>query len=92
MSLDDFADDEKTIAAVIRQVEIVGEASKRVDPVFRDKHPEIPWNSLAKMRDLVSHEYHRVDERVVWKTVRDDYPELANSVGMVLDSIEEDAD
>lgn len=69
--------------AVIRNIEIVGEASNnimRVDPVFAAKHNEIPWQVMYAMRNRVSHGYDKVDFEMVWKTICNDLPDLYNLV------------
>ena len=65
--------------AVIRNIEIIGEASnniQRVDPVFAARHAEIPWQVIYTMRNRVSHGYDNVDFEMVWKTIRKDLPDL----------------
>ena len=65
--------------AVIRNIEIIGEASnniQRVDPVFAAHHAEIPWQVMYAMRNRVSHGYDNVDFEMVWKTIRKDLPDL----------------
>jgi uncharacterized protein with HEPN domain len=58
MTFEDFVNDDKTVYAVIRALEIVGEASKIIPIEFREKYPEIPWKDLAGMRDKLIHAYH----------------------------------
>lgn len=65
--------------AVIRNIEILGEASnniQRVDPVFAAQHAEIPWQVMYAMRNRVSHGYDKVDFEMVWKTIQNDLPDL----------------
>jgi uncharacterized protein with HEPN domain len=62
--------------AVIRNVEIIGEATKRISKQFTRLHPEIPWQDMAGMRDKLIHDYLDVDLDVVWKTVEIDLPLL----------------
>jgi len=65
--------------AVIRNIEIIGEASnniQRVDPVFAAQHAEIPWQVMYAMRNRVSHGYDKVDFEMVWKTICNDLPDL----------------
>ena len=76
MTLDDFLNDSKTQDAVIRQFEIIGEATKRISDVIRLKHTEIPWDDMAGMRDKLIHDYIDVDLETVWKTVEQDIPSL----------------
>lgn len=76
MSEDDFLEDEKTVFAVTRALEVVGEAAKNVPDDIRNKYPEIPWRDLAGMRDKLIHHYFGVDLKILWKTVSQDIPVL----------------
>jgi len=69
MSQEAFASDDKTAYAVIRALELVGEATKRIPQEVRDKHPEVPWRSMAGIRDKLIHDYVSVNLELVWKTV-----------------------
>ena len=71
-----FEADLVTQDAVVRQLEVIGEATKRVSKEFRSKHPDIPWSDMAGMRDLLIHDYIDVDFGVVWKTASEDIPNL----------------
>lgn len=62
--------------AVIRNIEIIGEATKKISKQFTQTHPEIPWQDMAGMRDKLIHDYLDVDLEVVWKTVESDLPLL----------------
>jgi uncharacterized protein with HEPN domain len=70
--------------AVIRQLEIVGEAAKRVSESTWANEPEIPWNSIAGMRDKLIHDYFGVDLSTVWETVKGDLGPLKGAVGRML--------
>ncbi|MEM0266426.1 MAG: DUF86 domain-containing protein [Archaeoglobaceae archaeon] len=76
MDYEDFAKDKRTAYAVIRAIEIIGEAVKKVPISVRKHYPEIPWKEMAGMRDKVIHEYFGVDLRIIWKTVKEDIPNL----------------
>ncbi len=76
MDYDSFASDKKTVNAVIRSLEVLGEATKHIPAPFRRKHPEIPWTKMAGMRDVLIHDYMGVDLRTVWNVVRKRLPEL----------------
>ncbi len=71
-----FEADLVTQDAVVRQLEIIGEATKRVSAELRSKHPDIPWSDMAGMRDVLIHDYLDVDFGVVWKTASEDIPNL----------------
>jgi uncharacterized protein with HEPN domain len=62
--------------AILRQLTIVGEAAKRVSVEFRARHPEVPWRQIAGFRDVVVHDYIRVDLQEVWRVVQEDLPAL----------------
>lgn len=84
-SYEQFAADTKTQDAVIRTLEIVGEATKRLSPVLRESRPDVPWKSMAGLRDKLIHDYFGVDLDVVWRIVRDELPPLADRVTAALD-------
>jgi len=67
MNFDDFVKDKKTVNAVIRSLEVMGEAVKKIPKEIRDKYPDIPWKYIAGMRDKLIHEYHGVDLTIVWE-------------------------
>ena len=62
--------------AVIRNFEVIGEATKRLSTEFREKHSEIPWRRIAGLRDVLIHDYLRIDLEEVWGIIRDYLPEL----------------
>ena len=76
MSFEQFSSDDKTTFAVIRALEIVGEAAKKIPPEARSLRPEIPWREIAGMRDKLTHDYFGINLSVVWKTVVEDLPSL----------------
>jgi uncharacterized protein with HEPN domain len=69
-----FASDQKTIYAVVRAFEIIGEAAKKVPPSVRKRHAKVPWKQMAGMRDKLIHEYFGVNYQVLWKTAQEDIP------------------
>jgi uncharacterized protein with HEPN domain len=88
MNFEDFAEDRKTIFAVVRGIEVIGEAAKHMPKSIRDEYPEIPWRDMAGMRDKVVHEYFGVDLKVVWKTATDHIPEIRPLIQKVLENME----
>lgn len=69
--------------AVIRNIEVIGEASRNIqkhDPQFTDNYPDIPWEEIYLMRNRVSHGYFSVDLQVVWNTIIRDLPELSQEI------------
>ena len=66
--------------AIIRQLEIVGEASKRLSPSLRDETPEVPWRRICGLRDVLIHNYMGVDLEAVWSIVETGIPELKRAV------------
>ena len=72
LSYDDFVKDFKTQDAVIRNLEIIGEAAKNISESTRGRYPEIPWKQIAGMRDRLIHQYFGVNIDVVWNVVRKD--------------------
>ncbi len=80
MDYDAFAGDAKTHFAVVRCLEIIGEAAKNIPSVVRSRYPNIPWREMAGIRDKLSHAYFGVDLRTVWKTIQQDLPELRSQI------------
>ena len=69
MNFDNFINDEKTIDAVVRNFEIIGEASNRVSPDFKVSHPDIEWDRLRGFRNRIVHEYFGIDHEIVWDII-----------------------
>ena len=66
--------------AVVRQLEIIGEASRRLSDDFRDRHSYIPWRAMIGMRNRIAHDYLKIDVQVVWEVVRQDLPLLKDQI------------
>lgn len=84
MTYEEFALDKKTAYAVIRCLEIIGEASKNIPESFRVAHPDIPWKKMAGMRDKVIHFYFGVNFEKVWLVIKNDIPKLKPLIEKVL--------
>lgn len=68
--------DDKTISAVIRKLEIIGEATKCLPDSITKKYPEIPWKDMARMRDKIIHFYFGVDTEIVWNVIKKRLPDI----------------
>ena len=91
ISLEDFKQDRKTIFAVTRAIEIVGEAVKNIPEFLKSMYPEVPWKAIAGMRDKLIHQYFRVDVDVLWETTQQDVPQLKVLVKRVIENLKNDA-
>ena len=80
MSFEDFVADKKTTNAVIRSLEVLGEATKNIPMFIRNQHPEIPWSQMAGMRDVLIHNYMGVDLMTVWKVIKERLPALESKI------------
>jgi uncharacterized protein with HEPN domain len=80
MSRDQFRDDELVGDAVMRNIEIIGEATKHLPKAIQARMPVIAWAEIAGMRDVLSHAYFRIDPDVVWNVVENKIPELLRTL------------
>ena len=69
--------------SVIRRIEVIGEAAKRLRTNFKERFPNIPWQKMAGMRDVLIHEYDRVDLDLIWRVVMDELPVLKKSISKI---------
>lgn len=86
----EFDRDEKTQDAVVRNLEIIGEAAKNVSDELRSNRPDIPWRRLAGMRDKLIHEYFGVNLTIVWQVVEQEIPKLGVLLGEILEGLGND--
>ncbi|MFN8474789.1 MAG: DUF86 domain-containing protein [Anaerolineae bacterium] len=89
MTYEEFRQDDKTVFAVVRALEIVGEATKQIPPSVRADYAEIPWREMAGMRDKLIHDYFGVNLLVVWKTATEDMPTLRPLLEAILDDADD---
>jgi uncharacterized protein with HEPN domain len=76
--------DQRTYDAVVRNLEIVGEAAKHVSPKLRSRLPEVNWRKVAGMRDMLAHAYFGIDNDILWDVVQHKIPQLAQSIDSFL--------
>lgn len=89
LSFKEFSKDTKTIDAVVRNFEVIGEASKQIPDSMRDKYQEVPWKDMSGMRDILIHKYFEIALDVVWKTITERLPPLRISIKKILDEMED---
>lgn len=80
MSFDEFLKDKRTINAVIRSIEVIGEAAKNISHSIKNKYNNIPWKKMIGMRNKLIHEYFGVDKGILWKTAQKDIVELKRKI------------
>jgi uncharacterized protein with HEPN domain len=84
LSYDDFSRDITAQEAVIRNLEIIGEAAKRVPQVVRSSYPEVDWARMAGLRDILIHQYFAVDLEIVWDIISNNLPDLELQIKRIL--------
>lgn len=89
VEFEDFQNDEQKVLAVVRALEVIGEAARHIPKTVRDKYPEILWKKIAGMRNMVIHEYFGVDLEVVWRTVQENLPPLRQAIATILQDLEQ---
>jgi uncharacterized protein with HEPN domain len=87
MSREKFYKDTRTQDAVVRNLEIIGEASKNISKQLKDKYISVPWKEMAGIRDRLIHHYFGVNIDIVWSVAADDLPYLVKSIKAMLNSI-----
>lgn len=86
LTYEDFLEDIKTQDAVIRNIEIIGEATKNISEELRNKYPKIPWKGLAGMRDKLTHHYFGVNLDIVWSVVKEELPEIILQIEEIIEN------
>lgn len=87
MDFRQFSADDKTVFAVIRALEVIGEASKKIPLAVQRQSPEMPWREMAGIQDKLIHEYFGVNLNVVWKTVQEDLPPLKAPLARIVKNV-----
>ncbi len=86
ISFKKFANDQKTIDAVVRNLEIIGEAANQIPASIRKNYPDIPWSEIVDMRNKIIHEYFGVDIDILWQSLKEDIPTLKIQIRKVKES------
>ncbi len=84
MTWEDYLHDFKTQDAVVRNLEVIGEATKNLSDDIRNQFPDIPWQDMAGTRDRLTHHYFGINQEIVWQIVEHDLPELKDQIEQVL--------
>ncbi len=78
--------DEMVVDAVLRNLEVLGEAAKQIPPAVRDRHPQVPWRRIAGLRDVLAHAYFGLEEDTIWQIVSESIPALAQQLDQVVEA------
>ncbi len=84
MTYEDFENDERTVDAVIRNLEIIGEAARNIPLELRDKYSDIPWRRIVGLRNVVIHDYFGVDLEIIWEIITKDLLDLKEKIKGIL--------
>lgn len=79
-SLEEFSTRSMVVDAVLKNLEVIGEAAKRIPDFLKEKHPDVPWNRVVGLRNVIVHGYFAVDPEIIWKIVREQLPELKEKI------------
>jgi uncharacterized protein with HEPN domain len=83
ISFDEFLKDGKTARAIIRSVEVIGEAASKISDELRKEHPEVPWQKMIGMRNRLVHVYFDIDYHTLWQTVKENLPPLIEQLSAI---------
>lgn len=86
LTYDEFTENRVYTNAIVRSLEIIGEAAKNIPDEFRGKHPEIPWRGMTGLRDRLIHKYFAVDTVYVWEIITKEIPSLHQQIAALLEN------
>ncbi len=89
---DEFSNDKKTLHAVLRNLEVIGEAIKSIPAEVRRRHADVPWKRIGGLRDVLIHQYFGIDVDIVWNIVENKLPELRQQVETILSQADDSRD
>ena len=84
LTYDEFTQNLEKVYAVAKAFENIGEAVKQIPKEITTLYPDIPWNEIAKMRDILTHHYFGVDDKILWDTLDEDFDEFENIINEIL--------
>jgi len=84
MDFDSFVKNEMAYDAVLRNLEIIGEAAKHIPDEVRRRYPDIAWREMAGLRDILTHAYFGLDDEVLWDIVQNEVPSLVDHIERIL--------
>ena len=87
LTYEEFTQNLEKVYAVAKAFENIGEAVKNIPKEITDKYPQIPWSNIAKMRDILTHHYFGVDDKILWDTLDEDFDEFEKVINRILQDI-----
>jgi uncharacterized protein with HEPN domain len=84
LTFNEFVEDQKTFDAVIRNLEITGEAARQLSTEFKERYPEVPWRRISGFRDIAIHAYLTIEAEIVWDIIQNKVPELLEQIERIL--------
>lgn len=87
ISFEEFVQDDKTVSACIREIEVIGEATKQIPKEVTDRFDDLPWSLMAKMRDKLIRWHFEIDEEIVWNVAKDKLPNIKNQIDKIIEII-----
>ncbi|WP_418640779.1 DUF86 domain-containing protein [Sulfurimonas sp. ST-27] len=87
MTYEEFIQDDKTVSACIREIEVIGEATKQIPQEITEQFTQLPWSLMAKMRDKLIHWYFEIDEEIVWNVTKNKLPNIKIEIDKIIKTI-----